>query len=234
MGHDLAAGVCSATCSEFQSTRPARGATTTSPQDQGNQGVSIHAPRTGRDKIERAHSDSHNQFQSTRPARGATSQDNQRAHIGIQFQSTRPARGATKGARLTYQQIMVSIHAPRTGRDQNTFMGDLQRIGFNPRAPHGARQDADGNLAFLTVFQSTRPARGATRILGDRIFNPAVSIHAPRTGRDSSRDRVKVTVRCFNPRAHAGRDATCRLRRSGRPLFQSTRPRGARQEYSPR
>ena len=101
---------------KFQSTRPAWGAT---PEDNGEAAVvevSIHAPRVGRDEIERAGANPLNgfnpraprgarrllskidrgkrKFQSTRPAWGAT-------HIGkgyaelAEFQSTRPAWGAT-------------------------------------------------------------------------------------------------------------------------------------------
>ena len=77
-------------------------------------------------------------------------------------------------------------------------------------------------------FQSTRPARGATARRDRQSRSRAVSIHAPRTGRDVSR-----TVGCspgggFNPRApHGARRSLVAL--GGQPgTFQSTRPaRGA-------
>ena len=103
---------------------------------------------------------------------------------------------------------MVSIHAPRTGRDSAT-----RRQGY-VRLP----------------FQSTRPARGATRFLRFRIgviysFNPRaphgarhvpndklcpdllVSIHAPRTGRDELVDAgVKLCVAVSIHAPRTGRD----------------------------
>jgi len=101
---------------EFQSTRPARGAT-----DVGG------------------YNESAKRFQSTRPARGATTLPDGSTHVFL-FQSTRPARGATpqalagapvrgsfnprapRGARrlkhwLEHLYAEVSIHAPRAGRD---------------------------------------------------------------------------------------------------------------------
>ena len=79
--------------SEFQSTRPVRGATAYLALDLG-------LPM----------------FQSTRPVRGAT-EDTKELKCTAEFQSTRPVRGAT--CDLTDQEMedLVSIHAPRAGRD---------------------------------------------------------------------------------------------------------------------
>ena len=56
----------------------------------------------------------------------------------------------------------VSIHAPRTG-------GDLE-LETKPSSSN--------------LFQSTPPARGATRNDSGFVFDNWVSIHAPRTGGD--------------------------------------------------
>ena len=56
--------------------------------------ISIHAPLTGSDVLERFY---------MRPERG--------------FQSTLPLRGATPGRRGKLVQIPISIHAPLTGSD---------------------------------------------------------------------------------------------------------------------
>ena len=77
---------------------------------------------------------------------------------------------------------------------------------FNPRSPHGERPHIHSSLRRAVVFQSTLPARGATRYR--LATHPArrISIHAPRTGSD---------LTCFPKRHDAGR-------------FQSTLPaRGA-------
>ena len=110
------AGVVFIAAASFQSTRPVRGATRSSPFSMGTVRVSIHAPRAGRDRAVRDKR-LRKLFQSTRPVRGATSsvvwvffpylRFNPRAPCGarrvwkirhegaIMFQSTRPVRGAT-------------------------------------------------------------------------------------------------------------------------------------------
>ena len=77
------------------------------------------------------------------------------------------------------QGRVVSIHAPREGRDRP------------------AAQGANGRLAF----QSTRPVKGATceRRIGRAIGR--VSIHAPREGRDCGQPQALDGGHCFNPRA---------------------------------
>ena len=122
------------------------------------------------------------------------------------FQSTRPVRGATIGTAVWQDQCRVSIHAPRAGRDHGAVDGLSEAIGFNPRAPCGARLYADTVIDFMDMFQSTRPVRGATvglhrvrkvpefqstRPVRGATMSPmpssgcmTVSIHAPRAGRD--------------------------------------------------
>ena len=78
------------------------------------------------------------------------------------FQSTRPVRGATR---------------PWPTRAESTNR-------FNPRAPYGARLACRRPAKFAPKFQSTRPVRGATGVVDGAVLGEAVSIHAPRTGRD--------------------------------------------------
>ena len=58
-------------------------------------GISIHAPRAGRDREMVAI----------------------RAYVHCIFQSTRPVRGATDGVVVPLLGDGISIHAPRAGRD---------------------------------------------------------------------------------------------------------------------
>ena len=126
---------------QFQSTRPIRGATRTSPQ---------RKPRLPR-------------FQSTRPIRGATRSAGRFRGVDRHFNPRAPY-----GARLcqlphSVVTDAISIHAPHTGRDtapskirnlRNAFQSTRPirgatlrpgrkgtgKINFNPRAPYGARQ----------------------------------------------------------------------------------------------
>ena len=103
--------------SEFQSTPPARGATTLprmvatevaisihAPREGGDcaggdivslSDISIHAPREGGDHDQIKNSLKKIKFQSTPPARGATLILTRSCVISVIFQSTPPARGAT-------------------------------------------------------------------------------------------------------------------------------------------
>ena len=99
-------------------------------------------------------------------------------------------------------------------------------LNFNPRAPCGARQvvrqrarvrlrfqstrpvwgATDGGSVEPVVrrFQSTRPVWGATRRRPSAGASPAISIHAPRVGRDDRSHRVQARFCNFNPRAPCG------------------------------
>ena len=169
---------------KFQSTLPARGATSG-----GRPPESATAP-----------------FQSTLPARGATRQTVILSSSRV-FQSTLPARGATAECPEDFAALPISIHAPRTGSDprwrtalwtKSPFQSTLPARGatqgvagagkrflfqstlpargattrrrnesacrthFNPRSPHGERRRRKEYRRFNRRFQSTLPARGAT------------------------------------------------------------------------
>ena len=168
----------------FQSTLPARGATWTT--------LSI-SPRR--------------RFQSTLPARGATPQDIKTKNIKADFNPRSPHGERQNGFCTISAKPRISIHAPRTGSDPpfdynriNAYISiHAPRTGsdsapafapdaaehFNPRSPHGERPEDDIEDSRLLVFQSTLPARGATRLLTFWTTSGQISIHAPRTGSDA-------------------------------------------------
>ena len=102
----------------------------------------------------------------------------------------------------------ISIHAPRTGSDVALLAAPAhagnfnprsphgERLGmailppkfthFNPRSPHGERPSLSGKVVVHALFQSTLPARGATILPVVAKMDFLISIHAPRTGSDSS------------------------------------------------
>ena len=150
--------------------------------------ISIHAPRTGSDgggiscfwKAQTG-------FQSTLPARGATRGGIKHGKRFSAFQSTLPARGATSSSPVSVLYsvnfnprsphgerrkptfvisvtISISIHAPRTGSDSICRCCIYIYCYFNPRSPHGERRNQPFFFVGVTSrFQSTLPARGATR-----------------------------------------------------------------------
>ena len=172
-----------------------------------------------------------------------------------------------------YAYGRISIHAPRTGSDAYLCTPHGEEGNFNPRSPHGERQGAVRaaaewryfnprsphgerlcnvtNTIYIFQFQSTLPARGATRASrscplcrgfqstlparGATIFVCSmadlfgISIHAPRTGSDD----MDVGLGSFGSdiSIHAPRTGSDRLRRwlcNQTTSFQSTLPaRGA-------
>ena len=67
-------------------------------------------------------------------------------------------------------------------------------IHFNPRSPHGERQGFKFRGIDDVIFQSTLPARGATKWrCWEKEPTREISIHAPRTGSDISGTPYKQT-----------------------------------------
>ncbi len=164
----------------FQSTRPARGATPNPRSQIDRHGVSIHAPRAGRDAVFPPERNRDDRFNPRAP-RGARPMAEREAKRADAFQSTRPARGATK----------VNV------------LGVLQSMFQSTRPARGATL-AQEAMIVLTLFQSTRPARGATTPLRWPRNRGRVSIHAPRAGRDDREFIPTTQLPCFNPRAPRG------------------------------
>ena len=169
----------------FQSTLPARGATAIS-----NAELPVIVA-----------------FQSTLPARGAT---RPRDILELFFTHFNPR--SPHGERLARetQWTRAKHFNPRSPHGERPPAASLPRllVDFNPRSPHGERRfhqqdfhvrvgisihaprtgsDGSGRLQAKSafVFQSTLPARGATRYTLISTGASDISIHAPRTGSDS-------------------------------------------------
>ena len=187
----------------FQSTLPARGATAGDIVEWGGADISIHAPRTGSDHADGRASSGAAKFQSTLPARGAT----WRTRIisnKLAFQSTLPARGATYRLLMFFSFCRISIHAPRTGSDCGRHFSVAAAPHFNPRSPHGERLFGVDSPHGFWRFQSTLPARGATRFQRRNLPDLLISIHAPRTGSDCLILSYFISGDNFNPRSPHG------------------------------
>ena len=142
-------------------------------------------------------------FQSTRPVRDATHPS--RTSISpCPFQSTRPVRDATRLPSIPDHLVLISIHAPRTGRDHSCLAAPCGGADFNPRAPYGTRQRTASTRWPMALFQSTRPVRDATRLSRMPGAMRKISIHAPRTGRDVEPKGQGASHGHFNPRAPYG------------------------------
>ena len=190
---------------EFQSTLPARGATSTFPQETGT-----------------------SQFQSTLPARGATVSP-QKSTRTTNFNPRSP-HGERQGKGASPQPSPhISIHAPRTGSDAHARCPCSRQRAFQSTLPaRGATTLTERIGALAQLFQSTLPARGATNIF--QVFEPGeeISIHAPRTGSDRMETWKSTATIHFNPRSPHGERPRSPRSRIVPGKFQSTLPaRGA-------
>ena len=103
---------------QFQSTPPARGATSGFRLGFGVRvNISIHAPREGGDAVWGELCDDIVKISIHAPREGGDKRWVKTATALLIFQSTPPARGATFAAMAVDNDFSISIHAPREGGD---------------------------------------------------------------------------------------------------------------------
>ena len=130
---------------------------------------------------------SRQRFQSTRPVWGATITLAKHRAIA-KFQSTRPVWGATTITGLRTVLAVISIHAPRVGRDAAATLPGIVGNAFQSTRPVWGATMGAASYYESQRFQSTRPVWGATVSVIPRADCELISIHAPRVGRDSKFD----------------------------------------------
>ncbi len=163
----------------------------------------------------------------------------------------RSPRGERRHRRSESQtSATISIHAPREGSDRTlplrltplshfnprsprgerpaSLSVTPESTDFNPRSPRGERLGLYGCFAAYNEFQSTLPARGATRANEVDDVAGVISIHAPREGSDAIGPSVIPPIRYFNPRSPRGERPFANHLTTLLMGFQSTLPaRGA-------
>ena len=94
--------------------------------------------------------------------------------------------------------LIISIHAPHTGRDRCHRNGRGAVHKFQSTRPiRGATSRRQSREGAMMLFQSTRPIRGATALKKQISAFELISIHAPHTGRDMSRSKGSTIRRPF-------------------------------------
>ena len=234
----------------FQSTLPARGATLSSASPNPSPTFQSTLPARGA-TLSSASPNPSPTFQSTLPARGATY--GKRFQIKKRrFQSTLPARGATRYP-VHHELQSIQHFNPRSphgerqsspprrspprnfnprsphGERPRRLPPPLPCHNFNPRSPHRERRWMDNDYDQHPEFQSTLPARGATRVRSCAgspagYFNP----RSPHGERRVDVLESSALTDDFNPRSpHGERHEQSGVLLSPLP-FQSTLPaRGA-------
>ena len=175
-------------CPLFQSTLPARGATTL----QGSAASVLI-------------------FQSTLPARGATSARAFALPDYLNFNprsphGERPAAGAPRK-----QRSAISIHAPRTGSDAKGAQA-LSPAPFQSTLPARGATDPGKDDIIFDGISIPAPRTGSDfNFYGQQSYE-YISIHAPRTGSDLP-PRGRLVHPDFNPRSPHGERRPSRLAR---------------------
>ena len=124
--------------------------------------ISIHAPHTGRDRLQADPRRPQAAISIHAPHTGRDAAPEGGAGRPGRFQSTRPIRGAThRLAGTVLGGVYFNPRAPYGARRRQP--APLTRfMYFNPRAPYGARPYLCQSATQTWIFQSTRPIRGAT------------------------------------------------------------------------
>ncbi len=123
----------------------------------------------------------------------------------------------------------ISIHAPRTGSDTLGRRERPKTATFQSTLPaRGATRQQSQPAASGQQFQSTLPARGATRLAVPEKRPQHISIHAPRTGSDCCLCRLLPCWQDFNPRSPHGERHCSRGRFPPQGNFNPRSPHGER------
>ena len=125
--------------------------------------------------------------------------------------------------------IKISIHAPRTGRDATQTTKSFKSAEFQSTRPvRGATQTIWMSRSFASYFNPRAPygARHTRRY--SITQRQAISIHAPRTGRDPNQTALIDKEDNFNPRAPYGARPGWRRGAAGMLHFNPRAPYGAR------
>ncbi len=144
---------------------------------------------------------------------------------------------------------MFQSTRPRGARHGRTVVESAAST-FQSTRPRGARRNLFGLRLPDPAVSIHAPAWGATSICLSYLYSPVCFNPRARVGRDSRRGPSGSRRWCFNPRARVGRDQGEDAKLPGRsvsihapawgatlqaaqlrvepPMFQSTRPRGAR------
>ena len=125
--------------------------------------ISIHAPHTRSDTLER----------------------NANRHA-VEFQSTPLIRGATRCA-FPWFPSLISIHAPHTRSDQGCFRPLVKSISISIHAPHTRSDDTCGYMRAPVYISIHAPHTRSDDIDIHRPLFNHISIHAPHTRSDFAR-----------------------------------------------
>ena len=118
----------------------------------------------------------------------------------------------------------ISIHGPRVGADDCSFLYSRSAKIFQSTAPVWGPTCPICLIYFLWIFQSTAPVWGPTFLSSDGVNITHISIHGPRVGADAIRKVCPAGLLDFNPRPPCGGRQNSQYQTCEHNQFQSTAP----------
>ena len=125
---------------------------------------------------------------------------------------------------------LISIHAPTRGATAVTTTKETDPV-FQSTLPRGERRDVIYGDVKEIQISIHAPTRGATIHGALAPCTDQISIHAPTRGATLIDLFIRVFLDNFNPRSHEGSDGIHFVTPVVTVLFQSTLPRGERQDH---
>ena len=129
-----------------------------------------------------------------------------------------PRTGSDSDLLDKFMGLDISIHAPRTGSDDTPPPSAPPASYFNPRSPHGERRFRPEPVAPTQDISIHAPRTGSDLPENAERITRRISIHAPRTGSDNPRRNHARQQIYFNPRSPHGERLNIICQRSN---FQS-------------
>ena len=168
--------------SQFQSTLPAWGATKSFTNFRRKSIISIHAPRMGSDKTYITSGLTWG-ISIHAPRMGSDANREQKKQFQI-FQSTLPAWGATMASQKDDACNHFNPRSPHGERQQTVYKGLRRMNHFNPRSPHGERLELCPLVLPVGRISIHAPRMGSDICASSACSAFFISIHAPRMGSD--------------------------------------------------
>ena len=212
----------------FQSTLPARGATS-SDSYRRRAGGDFNPRSPHGERQNGGHRQNHGNLHfNPRSPHGERQKLKAMTRDEFAFQSTLPARGATLPLITLYIHFVYFNPRSPHGERQRRIRSTVDSRHFNPRSPHGERHVLRLDVLRLNGISIHAPRTGSDVSFRAPACGCDISIHAPRTGSDRSRAGHSPRRRDFNPRSPHGE----RLSRSARTCsfryFNPRSPHGER------
>ena len=167
-------------------------------------GISIHAPRVGRDGAQKLRGGYHYDFNPRAPC-GARLSCGSHQHRHRHFNPRAPCGARPATAQQRPAQAAFQSTRPVWGATCSLPRKSWVSIYFNPRAPCGARHEICPFAFGRHSISIHAPRVGRDCLPAVYLWAwVVISIHAPRVGRDETKRKKKGAKKYFNPRAPCG------------------------------